>query len=278
MAISLNRARDFVYSNGTRWERALFAHLFQDGLLERVHKCLLTYKNADGGWAHGLEHDITSPDSHPLALEYLLTIMRDTGIAPGSLLNGSVAWLEANRNPDGSLKNPDSVLDYPHAAWWDGGGQTIPASTTGNLMMLGLCSDALAASTRPWAEANLAEEHIQSNEWLFMAYHAHDYYLNVEDFPDLEKLKTATLKSIVKLAEAAPEKQYYVLFQFAPTPESAARKSVPDKLVKRNLDYLAETQRDDGGWADEHDLPQRQSYVTMVCLLALQRHGRLQLA
>ena len=48
MAVSFKNARDFVYSNGVMWERALFGYLFQGMPLERVHQCLLCYKNTDG--------------------------------------------------------------------------------------------------------------------------------------------------------------------------------------------------------------------------------------
>ena len=43
------------------------------------------YRNGDGGWGHGLEHDIKCPSSNTLALEFLLMIFRDTGLPPGDL-------------------------------------------------------------------------------------------------------------------------------------------------------------------------------------------------
>ena len=53
--IDLIAARNFVYANGAMWEKALFAHLFEDGPIDRLYACLLCYKNKDGGWGHGLE-------------------------------------------------------------------------------------------------------------------------------------------------------------------------------------------------------------------------------
>src|SRR5690606_12323157 len=97
-------------------------YLFQEGSLSRVHDCLRVYRNADGGYAHALEHDIRSPSSHPLALEYLLRILADCRLPAGDLLDGAATWLEANQNEDGSLKNPPDLQDYPHAPWWAGGG------------------------------------------------------------------------------------------------------------------------------------------------------------
>lgn len=275
MAVDLRKARDFVYANGTLFERALYAWLFEDGSVERVRQNLLCYKNPDGGWGHALEHDIRCPDSHPLALEYLLWIIVYTGLPPGDLLDGTPQWVEASRAEDRSLRNPPATLDYPHAPWWGEGGQTMPDSITGNLMRLGLCTDSLAASTRAWVQANLTLDKIRANEWLFMAYHAHDYFLAVNDFPDLQAHRTATIENILACAQQAPEKQYYTLLRFAPQPDSPVAQAAPPGLLERYLDYLMEAQQDDGGWNDEHGLPQWRPPVTIDVLLALRRYGRL---
>src|SRR5215213_7771014 len=179
MAIDLKRARDFVYANGVMWERALFAYLFQGGSLERLHQCLLCYKNPDHGWGHALEHDLRCPESNPLALEFLLAILTQLDIPVGNLLDGTPQWLEGQREPDGSLKNPPETLDYPHAPWWNGGGQTIPDSIVGNLTTLGCASDSLGQTTAQWVQHNLSPEKIRANDWLFMTYHAYDYFLPI---------------------------------------------------------------------------------------------------
>ena len=116
--VSIDNARSFVYANGTMWERALWDYLFDDGSVDRVHQCLLCYKNPDGGWGHGLEHDIKCPLSNPLQVEFLLAILRDTALPPRNLLEGTAEWVEGSLDSDGTLKNPASLLDYPHASWW----------------------------------------------------------------------------------------------------------------------------------------------------------------
>lgn len=276
MPVSLEKAREFVYANGVMWERALFGYLFDSRPLAHFHQCVLCYKNIDGGWGHDLEHDIKCPDSHPLALEFLLSINRDTGVPLTGLFDGTVAWVEAQRLEDGSLRNPATIRDYPLAPWWvESGGQTAPASLTGGLMRVGVCSMALAASTRQWVLANLTPDHIRANEWLFMAYNAFDYTMNVPDFPDLQAYQQATFENIVACAEAAPENQYYQLFQFVNGPDSPLARAIPEGLLNRALDYLEATQQEDGGWPDQHGLVHWYPYVTILVLLALQRFGRL---
>jgi hypothetical protein len=276
MTVSLEKVRGFVYGNGALWERALFGSLFETRPLEQLHACLLAYKNPDGGFGHGLEHDLKCPDSNPLGLEFLLSVNRDTGVPVTKVLEGTPEWVLRNRAADGSLLNPASLRDYPLASWWaEWGGQRAPDSITGNLLRLGLCPPPLAESTKSWVLENLTLEKVKANEWLFMAYHAFDYFMNVEDFPDLGTYREAMVQNIVACAENAPEGQYGTVSMFAPTPKSPLAQRLPKALLKRALDYLMDTQREDGSWKDEHDLPQWFPYTTIRNLLTLKRYGRL---
>jgi hypothetical protein len=274
MSVNLKNARDFVYSAGTLWERALFATLFQGEGADHLHQSLLCYKNPDGGFGHALEHDIRTPDSHPAALEFLLLMLTQSGVPTGHLLDGTTAWVERQRQPDGGLTNPASLLDYPHAPWWEGGGQNMPDSITGNLVKLGCASDSLRQTTAAWVQANLTVEKIRETEWLFMNYHAYDYFSAVKDAPNFDALWQATVENIAACAQKADPKQYYEILRFAPTPDSPVAKALPPKFLARVLDTLESAQTSDGGWQDEHGLPQWYPYTTILVLKGLRSHGR----
>lgn len=276
--ISIERARCFVHAHGIMWERALWDYLFDNGPIERVHTCLSTYKNSDGGWGHGLEHDIKSPLSNPLMLEFLLTVIRDTGIPLDTLLQNTPEWVGKIQKPDGTLGNPPDLLDYPHAQWWQEG-QYKPDSITGNLIKHDLCPQTVQKKTKSWVMENLTLDKISSNNWLFMAYHAFDYYFNVKDFPDLEKYQAATLENIYTCTlgheEQGEMNKLFPFFQFAGDLESPVVKEAPEGMVDQILDHLESSQREDGGWDDEHGLAYWQPYISTVILLALKRFGRL---
>ena len=123
MTISLDRARDYVFTHGMPWERALFSWRFDDGPLEHLQRCLLCYKNADGGWGHGLEHDLKAPLSHPAALEYLLGVLRYHDIPVGTLLDGTVAWLERQQLAGRLAAQPDGAGQVAAGAVVDGVGR-----------------------------------------------------------------------------------------------------------------------------------------------------------
>ena len=274
MSVHFMKARNFIYSNGTLWERALFAYLFEDGPVERVHQCLLCYRNPDNGYGHALEHDIRYPGSHPLALEFLLRILQDMELPPGPLLDGVAEWVEANQQDDGFLKKPPELLEYPHAPWWNNGGQDQPDSIVGNLIAMGKASDSMMTKTRQWVQTHRTLEHIRNEEWLFMMYHAYDYFMHDEDFPDVETFRQATVERIVQLAGFVDENQYYSLFIFATSPESRVAKAAP-KLIQKALDVLETQQQEDGSWHDQHELSQWYPYWTILNLLTLRRFGRL---
>ena len=277
MSVQLSKAKDFIYGvgNAVLWERALFAYLFEEGSLDAIYRALFAYKNPDNGFGHGLEHDIRTPESHPLALEFLLSMLRLTGLPVGNLLDGTPQWLESQQNEDGSLKNLASVLTYPHAPWWSEGGQNEPDSIVGNLFVLNLATPKLITTTRRWMENKHTPQSIRENEWLFMAYRAYDYFMADDDFPNVEAYREAVIDNIVSLAQSVPENQYYSVFFFAKSPDLRVSQAMPDGLLNQMLDYLESAQDEDGGWYDQHDLPQWRAYSTIHVLLTMRRYGRL---
>jgi hypothetical protein len=276
--VSVDNARCFVHAHGNLWERALWDYLFAGGSLERVHTCLIPYKNEDGGWGHGLEHDIKTPSSNPLMLEFLLAVSRDTDLPLGSLLEGTPEWLESNQQEDGSLDNPLDLQDYPRAQWWQVG-QTIPTSITGNLIKHESCPSNIRKRTMAWVDINMDLEKIQENNWLFMAYRGFDYFFNEDQYPESTKYQEAVLENIYQTALAHEENgelnKLFPFFQFASGPESVVAQNAPEGLIDRILDHLENSQREDGGWEDEHGLSYWQPYFSTTILLALKRFGRV---
>ncbi|MCY3780580.1 MAG: hypothetical protein OXG78_09755 [Chloroflexi bacterium] len=276
MPVDLNRARDYVFRHGTLFERALFSWLFDDGSLDRLRQIILCYKNPDAGFGHGFEHDLKAPPSNPLALEYLLGLMKHTGLPPGNILEGAANWVESQMQEDGALQNPPEIRDYPLAPWWqEWGGQTQPDAIVGNLVTFGCATSSLVERTKRWVLANTTPDKILANEWLFMAYHAFDFFFAVDDLPDLQRFRQATIENIVTCALAAPENQFDTVFSFAPTPDSLIANALPNGFIDRCLDVLENAQHEDGHWVDQHNLQQWYPMTTINVLLALRRYGRL---
>lgn len=273
--VNWNKARAFVFRQGTLFERALYAWLFDNGSLEHLQRCIASYKNADGGYGHGFEHDLKAPQSNPLALEYLLTVMRHCDIPPGDLLVGCSGWIERAMDADGKLHNPPQTRDYPLAPWWqDAGGQTMPDSIVANLHHFGCASPSLLDKTKRWVLANASPAKIRENEWLFMAYHAYDFFFTVDSLPNVQAFQQATIENILACAALAPENQLASIFSFATHPDSRIAQALPAQFLERCLQHVATSQQAEGHWQDQHKLPQWYPISTIQALLALRRYGR----
>ena len=276
MPADINRARDYVFRHGTLFERALFSWLFDGGSLDRLRQIILCYKNPDSGFGHGFEHDLKAPQSNPLALEYLLGVMKHSAIPPGDILDGASNWVESQMQEDGALRNPPEIRNYPLAPWWqEWGGQTQPDAIVGNLLALGCASSSLVERAKRWVLDNTTVEKILANDWLFMAYHAYDFFFAVDDLPGLSSFRQATIENIVACALAAPENQFVTVFTFAPRPDSMIAGALPNGFLDRCLDGLANAQQAEGQWVDQHNLPQWYPMTTINALLALRRYCRL---
>lgn len=118
---AFERAATFVKANGRELDRRLFDLLFGDNRLENVLIELGRYQNDDGGFGHGLEPDIRTEASSPIAttvgLQYCQAVQAPDGHpvvtrAMRYLLNtfdsGAGYWPATYRN----------VNDAPHAPWW----------------------------------------------------------------------------------------------------------------------------------------------------------------
>ena len=113
-----------------------------------------------------------------------------------------------------------------------------------------------------------------------MAYHAFDYYMNVDDFPDVDALPRGHTGEYLRLRAGRTSRRVSCTSSSPSSssrtgPDSVVAQHAPAGLIDRVLDHLQATQRDDGGWDDEHGLAYWQPYFSTVVLLALQRFGRL---
>ncbi len=111
--------RAFLEREGRLIERRLAATLFDGGPAGAVVDALRGYRNADGGFGHGLEPDKRCPDSLPIDVEGAFDVMLVAGEADESLVRGACDWLASVAAPDGSVPLSVPVVEaYPRAEHW----------------------------------------------------------------------------------------------------------------------------------------------------------------
>lgn len=100
-------------------ERQLFSITFEKQPRSKFIQCLLCYQNSDGGFGNGLEPDLMTPDSSPIAVETALYYFDCISYIPKETASQIITWVEKNINNQGFIENPIKKIEvYPHQPWW----------------------------------------------------------------------------------------------------------------------------------------------------------------
>jgi hypothetical protein len=291
-------AARFVAGNARVLDRRRFERLFLSGGAEPIRDAVAAYRNADGGFGHGLEPDCRAPDSQPAAVEMALRVMNECDSWDLSLVSGACDWLSsvAPREGGAAFVEP-TVSRGPHAPWWvpeDGHPASLIATgmIAGTLHARGFSHPWLdRASDVMWARLGSAGE-LGSAEELGSAgepgaYEMFGVLAFLQHVPDRDRAREAfgrvgplLLESkLVELDPDAPGEVHGPL-DFAPEPSSMARDLFDDEVIDRHIAHLAARQGDDGGWtfnwqawsaAAERDW---RGAITVDALRTLRANGR----
>jgi hypothetical protein len=252
-----------------------------------VRQAVAAYRNADGGFGHGLEPDGRAPGSQPAAVELALRNLDDADAWDEDLAAGACDWLQASVPAEGgAVFVLDAIRGWPHAPWWvpeDGG----PAS----LITTGMIAGTLHASgiRHPWLDRATALVWSRADDLASAGgYDMRGLIRFLNHVPDRDRAEEVldragqVLRSrgLVALDPGAPGEVMTPL-DFAPLPGSRARRLFSEATIEAHLDHLAAGQADDGGWtfnwpawspAAERDW---RGSLKVDALHVLRAHGRL---
>jgi hypothetical protein len=293
-----DRGRAFLLTHGRVLERRLAEVWFPDAAAgahpEAVRAAALaaldaltSHRNADGGFAHGLEPDTQTPHSQPLAADFALTVCDDLLSSPvgtdptvrarirdlATAAAAHLAEVASRQQPDDAgppgpsvpLVLPD-VLDHPRASHVD------PANFPPGLNpTCGLAARLhLAEADHPWPTEAIAWAITQ----LGLDDNAHG---TPDSTPDGKALAIRTgdahsALNVLRLLEVTgreeahralganlhhlhhyqpqrdPNSYGLTPLQFAPTPDSPSHAFFTAAQLDADLDALAADQQPDGGW------------------------------
>jgi hypothetical protein len=248
----------FVEANGRPLDAALLALQLGRGSADDTLAALVAFQNADGGFGHGLEPDMTSPASTAIAtsigLRYLARLetpaRRPTVIA-------AIGWL------DGALDREAGVWPIvgqdvelaPHAPWWTwsealaenwNGFRFNPTAEV--LAHLYAFRELAPAAMLECVEAGLRRTLAQV-QLVDFAYDLKCAIRLAESDalpPDLARSLTALLRR--SIAAQDPSDEHGSPFDAAPTPSSPFADLV-DGRIEPALTSLIAAHGEDGGWS-----------------------------
>jgi len=250
----IDAAAGFLAASGRILDRRRYERLFAGEGACPVRDAVAAYRNDDGGFGHGLEPDGRAPGSQPAAVELALRILHEADAWDEELAAGACDWLERTAPAEGGATFvAPSISGWPHAPWWQPE-EGLPAS----LISTGRIAGTLHARgvQHPWLTK--ATELLWSRVERLGPVGPYDL-LGVLSFlehvPDRAQAEAAFEQvgqrllqpDLIALDPDAPGEVHGPL-DYAPLPESLARRLFDQETITAHLDHLAGAQHQDGGW------------------------------
>jgi hypothetical protein len=283
----LEAAAGFVWRTGRLIDRYRFAHLFLGGDRAPVLAALAAYQNPDGGFGNALEPDLRGPASQPEPVEVAFRVLDELDAMDHPMVGRACDWLVTATTADGGVPFVlPTVAEHPRAPWW----QTEP--------------DPPASLVPTAAIAGLLHKHRVDHPWLGPAtdyvwravdaitstspYEVRSLLPFLDHVPDRDRAEAAFRRigdlvqeqGLVALDPAAGGDVHFPL-DYAPTPDTLARRLFDDRLLDTHLDALVAAQRPDGGWTvnfpawTEAAGLEWRAFITVHNLTVLRAYGRL---
>jgi hypothetical protein len=253
-APDLDAAAQFLAARGRILDRRRFERLFRGGEALPVRDAVAAYRNPDGGFGHGLEPDGRTPASQPAAVELALRTLHEADAWEDDLAQGACDWLQSNAPTEGGASFVEPTVEgWPHAPWW-APEEGRPAS----LVSTGQIAGTLHARgvEHPWLDG--ATELLWSRIVGLKttdAYEMRGVLRFLQYVPDRPRAHEAFERvgpllfdhDLVTLDPDAAGEIHGPL-DFAPEPDSLARRLFDQGTLEAHLDHLARGQQADGGW------------------------------
>lgn len=283
--------RAFISAHGRVLDQRRAAAAFDGEPTEAVVYAVLAYRNADGGFGHGLEPDTRDPNSQPLYAEVALEAVHSVGARlPVDVAASLCDHLATVAAPSGTPALPimlPSFADHPRASHWLDvtgfpPGLNPTASIVGHLHA--------AKTTHPWLDEATTWCLDQIDDGGLDGADAHalrcvaTLLAHIPDRAVADRLADDLFERLTTAAmfQALPTPDEYGLtpLHFAPTPGSPWRTRFDDHQIAAHLDVLAADQQADGGWPIRWEPPTEASVwewrgmVTFEALATLAAYGR----
>ncbi|GII66817.1 hypothetical protein Skr01_69020 [Sphaerisporangium krabiense] len=281
----LERAEEFLWRNARLVDRLRFEHLFRGGGRELPVAAVRAYQNSDGGFGNALEPDLRGPGSQPEPTSLALQMLDELGATGDPAVPKALDYLASITRPDGGVPFVlPSSRRYPHGPWWrteDDPPGTLVA--TANVVGILYKNGIRHSWTEPATEFCWRELERLTGTW---PYEARSFIPFLDYVPDRDRAEAVferVGKLILQVVEFDPdaEGEVHRPLDFAPRPDTIARRLFGDDVIEKHLDALAAAQKDDGGWTFDWQIwtpvtePEWRGWVTVRALKTLRAYDRL---
>lgn len=291
----LAAARSFMAGHARLLDRRRFELLFDRGDAEPVLAALRAYRNADGGYGHGLEPDLRARESQTASAFHAFEVFADVAPVTSPEAVELCDWLDTVALPDGGLPFALPIADPSGSApfWAHADSESFSLQITAIVAAHAnrVAAHDAAVAAHPWlaratscclAAIGALEAAPQPYELAFalqLADAAHD-----RD-PAAPALLGRLGKFVpddgrLQVVGGLPDETLWPL-DLAPEPGRPARMILDEATVAADLERLAGEQHEDGGWAVDFQsyspaaALEWRGYATVRALSVLRANGRI---
>lgn len=295
VTVDLAAAQAFIDTHARLLDRRRYAHLHGEAQPAAVLAALEAYRNPDGGYGSGLEPDLRSPESQPVAAGHAFEAFAEAAPLISPQAAGLCDWLASVTLPDGGLPFALPITSSAGVAPWFAAGDPTVSS-------LQITAFTAASAHRVAAHDPAVADHV----WLERATaYCLDAIAGLDDSafaytvafsirlldimydrrPEAAALMNALAAHVppdgrVAVAGGA-EGETLTPLDIAPDPGRPARALLDPEAVAADLRRLAGDQRGDGGWTVDYrpispagSLEWR-GYATVKAIATLRRNDAL---
>jgi hypothetical protein len=260
--VDLEAAATFMATHARLLDRRRFDLAVNGAPPDGVLAALAAYRNPDGGFGWALEPDLRSPTSQPAGAFPAFDVFEEIAPETTPLTTELCDWLSSVTLPDGGLPFSLAGAATPGTSPWWAGADT----TTSSLQITsGICGSAHRVRAHdanlgdhPWLQgatdysmraASAMEKPGGTLEFRFLLQFL-DAAADVapEAARELERLAKFIPASGEMPVQGGLEDEKLTPLDFAPAPGRPLHRLLPAEAIEKDLDRLAEAQRDDGGW------------------------------
>lgn len=258
---AFEEASNFVLHSARGLERKIYKYRFQNGTVGPILVELHHYQNPDGGFGHGLEPDLRSPLSSPIATTHAFQRLNklDLEEIEGDLVKDGIDYFQNTFNPEVKrwFATPSEINDYPHAPWWhydeEKGGTMIDeswgnptAEILGYLLKFNQFVDRIDTEKL----LNHAVQRLNRNGDLSSEHEVQCYVKLYRYLPSewCSKIRDRLANAVQQLVRTDPsEWNDYVPkpIDFVKSPDSF-KFGISANLIEENLDFLVESLKSNG--------------------------------
>jgi hypothetical protein len=291
----LTGARGFMAAHGRVLDRRHFELLFDGGDAEPVLAALRAYRNADGGFGHGLEPDLRAPESQPAAAFHAFEVLADVAPVTAPEAAELCDWLDVVALPGGGLPFALPIEDASGCApfWAQADPQAFSLQITTIVAAHAhrVATHDPAVAGHPWL-ARATRACLEAIDALESAPEAYELAFAVQFLDAVHDREPEAPELLARLGEYIPRDGRLKVvggladeglgpLDLAPEPGRPARALLDETAVAAGLERLATEQREDGGWSVDFQsyspaaALEWRGYATVRALSTLRRHGMI---